>query len=69
MNPEPSTEAPGRFPPRRRLLGAGRWLALLAAGLGWMFDGFEMGLHPLVAYPALRELLGPGVAAKPRSGR
>jgi MFS family permease len=38
--------------------GRGRWLALTAALLGWMFDGLEMGLFPLVARPALRELLG-----------
>lgn len=44
-----------------RALRRGRWLALLAAGLGWMFDGFEMGLHPLVAHPALHDLLGQGV--------
>jgi MFS family permease len=31
-------------------------MALLAAFLGWMFDGFEMGLYPLVARPALLEL-------------
>ena len=37
-----------------------RNLALVAALLGWMFDGFEMGLFPLVARPALRDLLGPG---------
>jgi SHS family sialic acid transporter-like MFS transporter len=61
MNPESTTEAPA--PPLADALWRGRWLALLAAGLGWMFDGFEMGLHPLVAYPALRELLGPGIAA------
>ncbi len=36
----------------------GRWLALTAAFLGWMFDGLEMGLFPLVARPALRDLLG-----------
>lgn len=36
----------------------GQWLALTAALLGWMFDGFEMGLFPLVARPALRDLLG-----------
>src|SRR3954451_4800015 len=39
----------------------GKWMALTAALLGWMFDGLEMGLFPLVARPALRELLG-GVA-------
>lgn len=34
-------------------------MALAAAFLGWMFDGLEMGLFPLVARPALRELMGP----------
>ena len=32
------------------------WLALSAALLGWMFDGLEMGLFPLVARPALQSL-------------
>src|SRR5262245_43645102 len=36
----------------------GMWLALMAALLGWMFDGFEMGVFPLVARPALVQLLG-----------
>ena len=36
----------------------GRWLALTAALLGWMFDGMEMGLFPLVGRPAVTELLG-----------
>jgi MFS family permease len=36
----------------------GAWLALTAALLGWMFDGLEMGLFPLVARPALADLLG-----------
>lgn len=44
-------------------IARGRWLALTAALLGWMFDGMEMGLFPLVARPALRELLGPGTLA------
>jgi MFS family permease len=35
----------------------GRWPALAAALLGWMFDGLEMGLFPVVARPALRDLL------------
>jgi MFS family permease len=34
----------------------GKWMALAAALLGWLFDGLEMGLFPLVAGPALREL-------------
>jgi MFS family permease len=39
-------------PPSRVL-----WLALLAAWLGWMFDGMEMGLYSLIIHPALKELL------------
>ena len=35
-----------------------QWLVLTAAFLGWMFDGVEIGLFPLVARPALQELLG-----------
>lgn len=34
-----------------------RVMTLLAAFLGWLFDGFEMGLFPLVGQPALKELL------------
>jgi len=33
------------------------WLTLAAASLGWMFDGMEMGIFPLVARPALQEML------------
>src|SRR5262245_5754267 len=36
----------------------GQWMALIAALLGWAFDGFEMGIFPLVANPALVQLLG-----------
>src|SRR5580704_15234628 len=36
----------------------GQWLTLAAALLGWAFDGFEMGVFPVVARPALRDLLG-----------
>jgi hypothetical protein len=35
-----------------------QWLTLAAALLGWAFDGFEMGVFPIVARPALREMLG-----------
>src|SRR3954469_22526709 len=35
----------------------GKWMALTAALLGWMFDGFEMGMFPLVGQNALNELL------------
>lgn len=37
--------------------------ALIAAFLGWLFDGFEMGLFPLIGKPALQDLL-PGASAK-----
>ncbi|MBS0202472.1 MAG: MFS transporter [Planctomycetes bacterium] len=36
-------------------------MALIAALLGWMFDGFELGLLPLVARPALNDLLAEAV--------
>ena len=36
-----------------------RYMTLLAAFLGWLFDGFEMGLFPLIGQPALADLLGP----------
>src|ERR1700712_5208473 len=35
---------------------AARWLVFWAAFLGWMFDGLEMGIFPLVARPALQEM-------------
>jgi len=39
----------------------GKWMALIAALLGWMFDGLEMGLFSLVGRPALQDLL-PGAS-------
>jgi SHS family sialic acid transporter-like MFS transporter len=50
---------------RRWYSGAthGQWLVLTAALLGWAFDGFEMGVFPLVARPALKELLQTGQGA------
>jgi MFS family permease len=38
-------------PSRKRLI-----TVLLAAFLGWMFDGLEMGLFPLIARPALQQM-------------
>ncbi len=35
-----------------------QWMVLIAAFLGWMFDGLEQGVFPLVARPALQDLLG-----------
>lgn len=45
------------MPPEDRVRNAGRWMALTAALLGWLFDGFEMGLFPVVARPALKSVL------------
>ncbi len=36
--------------------GKGRMMALAAAFLGWMFDGMEMGIFPLVARPGLQQM-------------
>jgi SHS family sialic acid transporter-like MFS transporter len=41
---------------------SGQQATLVAALLGWMFDGFEMGLFPLIGPPALKELLGTNAA-------
>jgi len=45
-----------------------KWMALAAAVLGWMFDGLEMGIFPLVGRPALTEMLG-GADIGPWFGR
>lgn len=39
-------------------LKASQWIVLLAAGLGWLFDGYEIGLFPVLARPALQQILG-----------
>ena len=40
-----------------RLRGA-QWLALIAALLGWLFDGAEMGVFSMVGRPAVADLFG-----------
>lgn len=47
-------------PTDKQATSSGKWMALAAALLGWMFDGFEMGMFPLVGANALRELLPDG---------
>jgi MFS transporter, SHS family, sialic acid transporter len=47
---------PGTDAPQRNSNGK-LWMTLLAAFLGWMFDGMEMGIFPLVARPALQNML------------
>jgi MFS family permease len=41
-----------------RRITRGQWLALAAALLGWMFDGFEQGVLGVVGRPALVDVLG-----------
>lgn len=53
MNESPATAAPAAPS------STAKYMTLLAAFLGWLFDGFEMGLFPLIGQPALKELLGP----------
>jgi MFS family permease len=36
---------------------SGKWMVLLAAFLGWMFDGLEMGIFPQIARSALGQLI------------
>ena len=36
----------------------GQWMALIAALLGWMFDGAEMGVFSMVGRAAIQDLLG-----------
>ena len=43
----------------------GKWMALIAALLGWTFDGFEIGLFPLVGPSALDQLLKSEIANDP----
>ncbi len=42
-------------------LGRGKWLALTAALLGWLFDGAEMGVFSMVGRPAMRDLMATDV--------
>ena len=47
-------------------LTPGQWMTLLAAFLGWMFDGLEMGIFPIVARPALQ---GMGITGDAEIGK
>lgn len=48
----------GPAPGAPTTLSSGQWLVLAAAFLGWLFDGYEIGLFPVIARPALKSLIG-----------
>jgi SHS family sialic acid transporter-like MFS transporter len=50
MTPAPTSSASSAS-------GAGKWMALTAALLGWMFDGAEMGLFSMVGRDAIKDLM------------
>ncbi|HSU54384.1 MAG TPA: MFS transporter, partial [Candidatus Dormibacteraeota bacterium] len=52
----PPQSIPVTTGPNRKAL----YLVLAAAFLGWMFDGVEMGIFPLVARPALQSMMPAG---------
>lgn len=47
---------PGAGAGASQSLTGAQWIVLAAAFLGWMFDGVEIGLFPLVVRPALQDL-------------
>jgi MFS family permease len=60
-DPEPMAPPTDSAPESRVVptaLQSGQWLVLLAAFFGWLFDGYEIGLFPVIARPALKSLLG-----------
>ena len=58
MTPEKEVlTAPAALDKRQGRISQGQWLVLTAAFLGWLFDGFEIGLFPVVGRPALQSLI------------
>jgi len=55
--PQPLPPLDYQSPGGARPGNGAKWLVLLAAFLGWMFDGLEMGIFPQISRPALTELL------------
>lgn len=47
-------------------ISRGHWMVLIAAFLGWMFDGLEMGIFPQIADSSLRDLLGESASVDTR---
>ncbi len=66
MDPSHSTPevlSPPAQPAATETVTSAHWMVLLAAFLGWLFDGFEIGLFPVVARPALLNLIPGGTDA------
>ncbi len=61
--PNPSA-VPGT--PSTGISAFGRWMALVAALLGWLFDGAEMGLFSMVGRSAIQDLLQFGTTPTPQ---
>ena len=59
--------APANTPPSGDTEGtsSGAWMALIAALLGWLFDGAEMGVFSMVGRAAVPDMLG--IAGAPTS--
>ncbi len=55
--PPPILHPSSRMEPSMNPTSFGRWMALLAALLGWMFDGAEMGMFSMVGRDALKDML------------
>ena len=58
INGSVETRDSSTIEPSRLNTARAQTLVLAAAFLGWMFDGLEMAIFPVVARPALQELLG-----------
>lgn len=64
LNPAPSESTPASIPTinlaasEPTTTSFGQWMALIAALLGWMFDGAEMGVFSMVGRAAMQDLLG-----------
>ncbi|MCC6153642.1 MAG: MFS transporter [Candidatus Hydrogenedentes bacterium] len=52
------------IPTARNRVRTSHYAVLMAAFFGWMFDGYEMGIFPIVASPALQSMVDPGVDVK-----
>lgn len=63
--PTPSVERPQGL----RSLSPHQWKSGIAAWLGWTFDGLELHLYTLVAFPFVAELLGGLATTDPSVGR